>query len=66
MFFSYLVIAALALCVYVLTFRLSRKTRLVVALLIFVIGSVAFTIWIGRNLDDRPAPGDVPYHPSTR
>jgi hypothetical protein len=39
---------------------------LVVALLIFGIGSVAFTIWIGRNLDDRPAPGDVPYHPSTQ
>jgi hypothetical protein len=66
MIFSYLVIAALALCVYVLTFRLSRKTRLVVALLVFAIGSMAFTIWIGRNLDDRPAPGDVPYHPSTQ
>jgi multisubunit Na+/H+ antiporter MnhC subunit len=66
MIFSYLVIAALALCVYVLTFRLSRKTRLVIALLIFGTGSVAFTIWIGRNLDDRPAPGDVPYHSSTQ
>jgi uncharacterized membrane protein len=66
MIFSYLVIGALALCVYVLTFRLSRKTRLVVALLFFGIGSVALTIWIGKNLDDRPAPGDIPYHPSTQ
>jgi multisubunit Na+/H+ antiporter MnhC subunit len=66
MIFSYLVIAALALCVYVLTFRLRRKSRLVIALLIFGIGSMAFTIWIGRNLDDRPAPGDVPYHASTQ
>jgi hypothetical protein len=66
MIFLYLVIAALALCVYVLTFRLSRKTRLVIALLIFGIGGAAFTIWIGRNLDDRPAPGDAPYHPSTQ
>jgi predicted MFS family arabinose efflux permease len=66
MIFSYLVIGALALFVYVLTFRLSRKTRLVVALLIFGIGTAAFTIWIGRNLDDRPAPGDIPYHPSTQ
>jgi hypothetical protein len=66
MIFSYLAIAALALCIYVLTFRLRRKTRLVIALLIFCIGSIAFTIWIGRNLDDRPAPGDAPYHPSTQ
>jgi predicted MFS family arabinose efflux permease len=65
MIFSYLVIGALALCVYMLTFRLRRKTRLVIALLIFGIGSVVFTIWIGRYLDDRPAPGDVPYHPLT-
>ena len=66
MIFSYLAIGVFALLVYVLTFRLSRKIRLVVALLIFGIGIVAFTIWIGRNLDDRPAPGDVPYHPSTQ
>jgi predicted MFS family arabinose efflux permease len=66
MIFSYLAIGVFALFVYALTFRLSRKTRLVVALLIFGIGSVAFTIWIGRNLDDRPAPGDVPYHPPTQ
>jgi predicted MFS family arabinose efflux permease len=66
MIFSYLAIGVFALFVYGLTFRLSQKTRLVVALLIFGIGSVVFTIWIGRNLDDRPAPGDVPYHPSTQ
>jgi predicted MFS family arabinose efflux permease len=66
MIFSYLAIGVFALLVYVLTFRLSRKIRLVVALLIFGIGSVAFTIWISRNLDDRPTPGDVPYHPSTQ
>jgi hypothetical protein len=66
MIFSYLVIGALALSVYLLTFRLSIKIRLVVALLIFGIGSVAFTIWVGRNLDDRPAPGDIPFHPSTQ
>jgi hypothetical protein len=66
MIFSYLVIAALALCVYVLTFRLRRKTRLVIALLIFGIGSMAFTIWIGKNLDDRPGRGDVPYHRPTQ
>ena len=66
MIFAYLVIAALALCVYVLTFRLRRKTSLTIALLIFGIVSAVFTIWIGRNLDDRPSPGDVPYHPSTQ
>jgi hypothetical protein len=66
MIFSYLGIAAFALFVYVLTFRLSRKTRLVIALFIFAIGGAAFTIWISRNLDDAPAPGDVPYHPSTQ
>lgn len=66
MIFAYLVIAALALCVYVLTFRLRRKTRLTIALLIFGIVSAVFTIWISRNLDDRPSLGDVPYHPSTQ
>jgi hypothetical protein len=34
--------------------------------LIFGIASMAFPIWIGRNLDDGPAAGDVPYHPSTQ
>ena len=66
MIVSCLAIAALALCVYVLTFRLRRKRRLVIALLVFGVGSVAFTIWLAKNLDDTPAAGDVPYHPSTR
>jgi hypothetical protein len=39
---------------------------LVVALLIFGVASTVFMIWIGRNLDDTPAAGDVPYHPSTQ
>jgi hypothetical protein len=63
---SYLVIAALAICAYLLAYRLSRKNRLIVALLIFGVGSVAFTMWVARNLDDRPAPGDVPYHASAQ
>ncbi len=65
MIVSYLVIAALALCICGLIFRLSRKRRLLMALLIFAVGSVAFTIWVARNLDDQPATRDIPYHPPT-
>jgi len=61
---AYIVIAALAWSVYGLTFRLSRKRRLMIALAVFAIGSVVFTTWIVRNIDDRPLPGDQPYHPS--
>jgi hypothetical protein len=66
MIFSYLAMTVLALCVYVLTFPLSKKRRLIIAMLVFGIESVGFAIWIARNLDDRPAPGDVPYHPSAQ
>ena len=57
-------IAALALCIYALTFRLSWKRRVVIGLAVLVIGSVSFTAWIVRNIDDRPLPGDKPYDPS--
>jgi predicted MFS family arabinose efflux permease len=66
MILSYLLIAGLALFVYVLTFRFSRKRRLVIALLVFAVGSVTFTIWIAKNLDDRAAPGAIPHHSSTQ
>jgi hypothetical protein len=62
---AYLVFAALSFSVYALTFRLRRDRRLIIALLVFAVTSGAFTVWVAKRIDDRPAPGDVPYHPST-
>ena len=63
---AYIVIAALASAVYRLTYRLSRKRRLVIAFTVFAIGSAAFSTWIVRNIDDQPLPGDKPYDPSKK
>jgi predicted MFS family arabinose efflux permease len=64
MMVSYLVIAALAVCIYSLTFRFNRSRRLLIALIVFAIGSIAFTIWIAKNVDDQPRPGAKPYVPA--
>jgi hypothetical protein len=66
MILSYLMIAVLALSIYGLTFRLTSSRRLVIALIVFAIGSTAFTIWIAQNVDDRPRPGDKPYIPANK
>jgi hypothetical protein len=62
MILLYFIFAVLALSVFLLTSRLSRRRRTVIALLVFVVLSAAMTIgiWV---IDDRPAPGDQPYNP---
>lgn len=60
MMLLYLVSAAIALLVFVLTFRVSLRRRIVIALLVFLaMGSAAtLAIW---TIDDKPAAGDHPY-----
>ena len=63
MILLYLICAVLAMCVFAFTFRLSRKRRVVIALLVFAVLSGAITIGI-YVINDRPMPGDIPYDPS--
>ena len=62
MILLYFICAVIAICVFALTFRLRRKRRVVIALLVFAVLSGAVTVGI-YTIDDRPMPGDSPYDP---
>jgi hypothetical protein len=62
MILLFLIYAVVALGVFLLAFRLSRRRRLVIALVIFLVLSTATAVGIWL-VDDRPAPGDHPYNP---
>jgi hypothetical protein len=62
MILLFLIYAVVALAVFLLAFRLSRRRRLVIALVTFLVLSTAtvISLWL---VDDIPAPGDHPYNP---
>jgi hypothetical protein len=63
MILLYFICAVIAMCVFAFTFRLPRKRRVVIAVLVFAVlsGGVTFSIY---EIDDRPMPGDIPYNPN--
>ena len=62
MLLLYVVCAGVALLVFALTFRIGRRRRIVIALVVFAVLSGAATLGISI-VDDKPAPGDSPYNP---
>lgn len=55
----YLLAAAIAIMLYMSTYKLDRKKRLLIAVVVFFVLSFAMTCYVFIAIEDRPPPGAI-------
>ena len=63
MIVTYLIFLGLGVAVFLVSWKLSARARLAVALAVFLVPAVAATVWVVR-VGDEPAPGSRTVQPS--